>query len=183
MRIKRRNFHSGNGKSSRARILSFKEPKNRFQGNDNLAGRYANPIPTRFLAPIDCIKIPAQWLILKFGFSFPVILQNTSDIVFTLEMPQSILLKVWSSSSMDPDVWTNTTFRPLWSRETAALIYNFLPSLSIFFLYQFLILLSSYIYTVVISLCLCASFANLYFSTKYFLFYVTLLEICLIFIL
>jgi hypothetical protein len=27
-----------------------------------LAGRYNNPIPTRFLAPIDCFKIPAQEL-------------------------------------------------------------------------------------------------------------------------
>ncbi len=26
----------------------------------SLAGRYDNPIPTRFLAPIDCYKIPAQ---------------------------------------------------------------------------------------------------------------------------
>jgi hypothetical protein len=25
----------------------------------SLAGRYDNPIPTRFLAPIDCLKIPA----------------------------------------------------------------------------------------------------------------------------
>jgi hypothetical protein len=25
-----------------------------------LAGRYDNPIHTRFLAPIDCLKIPAQ---------------------------------------------------------------------------------------------------------------------------
>ncbi len=39
---------------------TFKEPKNRFQGtNSYLAGRYDNPIPTRFLAPIDCFKIPA----------------------------------------------------------------------------------------------------------------------------
>ncbi len=30
-----------------------------------LAGRYENSIPTRFLAPIDCLKIPAQysWLL------------------------------------------------------------------------------------------------------------------------
>ncbi len=27
----------------------------------SLAGRYDNPIPFRFLAPIDCLKIPAQW--------------------------------------------------------------------------------------------------------------------------
>jgi hypothetical protein len=26
----------------------------------SLAGQYDNPIPTRFLAPIDCLKIPAQ---------------------------------------------------------------------------------------------------------------------------
>jgi hypothetical protein len=26
----------------------------------SLAGRYDNPIPTRFLAPTDCLKIPAQ---------------------------------------------------------------------------------------------------------------------------
>jgi hypothetical protein len=43
----------------------FKEPKNRFQGINSaslciLAGRYDNPIPTRLLAPIDCLKIPAR---------------------------------------------------------------------------------------------------------------------------
>ncbi len=41
------------------------QPKNRFQGTNSarlcsLASRYNNPIPTRFLAPIDCLKIPAQ---------------------------------------------------------------------------------------------------------------------------
>jgi hypothetical protein len=40
------------------------EPRNRFQGINSaslcsLAGRYDNPIPTKFLAPIDCLKIPA----------------------------------------------------------------------------------------------------------------------------
>ncbi len=44
---------------------TFKEPKNRFQGTNSprlcsLAGRYDNPIPTRFLAPLDNLKIPAQ---------------------------------------------------------------------------------------------------------------------------
>jgi hypothetical protein len=39
-------------------ILTFKEPNNRFQGTNS--GRYDSPIPTRFLAPIDYIKIPAQ---------------------------------------------------------------------------------------------------------------------------
>ncbi len=38
---------------------------NRFQGTISarlcsLAGRYGNPIPSRFLSPKDCLKIPAQ---------------------------------------------------------------------------------------------------------------------------
>ncbi len=44
---------------------TFKEPKNRFQKiySARLCGLAVlndNPIPTRFLAPIDCLKIPAQ---------------------------------------------------------------------------------------------------------------------------
>jgi hypothetical protein len=43
------------------------EPRNRCQGINSaslfsLAGRYDNPIPTRCLAPIDFLKIPAQVL-------------------------------------------------------------------------------------------------------------------------
>jgi hypothetical protein len=46
-------------------FLNFKELRNRFQGMNSatlcsLAGRYDNPIPSRFLAPINCSKIPAQ---------------------------------------------------------------------------------------------------------------------------
>ncbi len=53
------------GRLIRGRILQlFKEPKNRYQGINSarlcsLAGQYDNPIPTRFLATIDCLKIPA----------------------------------------------------------------------------------------------------------------------------
>jgi hypothetical protein len=41
------------------------DPRNRFQGIDSAslcspAGRYDNPIPTWFLAPIECLKIRAQ---------------------------------------------------------------------------------------------------------------------------
>jgi hypothetical protein len=41
------------------------DPRNRFQGMNSaslcsLAVRYNNPIPPRFMAPIDCLKIPAQ---------------------------------------------------------------------------------------------------------------------------
>ncbi len=43
-------------------FLTFKEPKIRFQGTSlcSLAGKYDNPIPTRFLSSIDCLKIQAQ---------------------------------------------------------------------------------------------------------------------------
>jgi hypothetical protein len=40
---------------------TFREPRDRFQGINfaSLAGRYDNPIPARFLAPIDFLKFPA----------------------------------------------------------------------------------------------------------------------------
>jgi hypothetical protein len=46
----------------RPNFWTFKEPKKRFQRTNSarlcsLAGRYDNPIPTRFLAPKDCLKI------------------------------------------------------------------------------------------------------------------------------
>jgi hypothetical protein len=56
-------------------FLTFKEPKNRLQGIGSarlctLAGRYDNPIPTRFLAPIDCLKIPALKAVCKGGYEY-----------------------------------------------------------------------------------------------------------------
>jgi hypothetical protein len=44
-------------------------------GRVALTGRYDNPVPTRFLAPIGCLKIPAQfqfwvWFINCFFFIF-----------------------------------------------------------------------------------------------------------------
>ncbi len=45
------------------------EPRSGFQGMNSasicsLAGRYNNPIPTRFLAPLDRLKIPALYVFL-----------------------------------------------------------------------------------------------------------------------
>jgi hypothetical protein len=34
--------------------------KNPFHHPSSPLGQYDNPIPTQFLAPIDCLKIPAQ---------------------------------------------------------------------------------------------------------------------------
>ncbi len=44
-----------------------------------LAGRYDNPIPTRFLAPIDCLKIPAQ---IKQKVSIPTYMNQTAHVLF-----------------------------------------------------------------------------------------------------
>ncbi len=33
----------------------------------SLAGRYNNPIPTGFLAPIDCLKIPTLYMCVGIG--------------------------------------------------------------------------------------------------------------------
>jgi hypothetical protein len=45
-----------------------------------LAGRYNNPIPTRFLAPKDCLKFPAKRLhfcrLVKWGKSVPGLSRN-----------------------------------------------------------------------------------------------------------
>ncbi len=54
-------------KMSWIRNTAFKEPWDRFQGIDfailcRLADGYNSPIPTRFLAPVDCSKIPALYL-------------------------------------------------------------------------------------------------------------------------
>ncbi len=59
----------------RPNFLSFKEPKNQLQGTNSarlcsLAGRYDNPIPTRFLAPIDCLKIPALKAVCIGGYEY-----------------------------------------------------------------------------------------------------------------
>jgi hypothetical protein len=44
-------------------VLSFMEPRNRSKElippAHALAGMYNNPIPARFLAPLDCSKVPA----------------------------------------------------------------------------------------------------------------------------
>jgi hypothetical protein len=54
---------------------TFKEPKNRLQGTSSarlcsLAGRYDNPLPTLFLTPIDCLKIPALKAVCIGGYEY-----------------------------------------------------------------------------------------------------------------
>jgi hypothetical protein len=68
--------------------------------NYSLAGRYDNAIPSRFLAPIDCLKIPAQvggsQVQLRTALLFSLFLLNisqkglnatsTKDFTFFIEM-------------------------------------------------------------------------------------------------
>ncbi len=56
-------------------LKTDKETKNRFNGINSaslcgLAGRYDDPIPTGFLASIDCLKIPALFSTGTLLFSF-----------------------------------------------------------------------------------------------------------------
>ncbi len=56
--------------SNHIHTINSPRPENRFQGMNSaslcsLAGRYINPIPTRLLAPIDCLKIPALYCTLS----------------------------------------------------------------------------------------------------------------------
>jgi hypothetical protein len=67
------------------------EPRNRFQFMNSdilcsLTGRYDNPIPTRCLAPIDCLKIPAlnvQYMSAS-GFDLKGLYQALKKLVFVL---------------------------------------------------------------------------------------------------
>jgi hypothetical protein len=57
---------------SEPEFLTFKEPRNRFQGINSaslcsLTGRYDNPNPTLFLTPIDCLKIPEPECVKFYG--------------------------------------------------------------------------------------------------------------------
>ncbi len=67
------------------------EPRNLFLGMNSaslcsLAGRYDNPIPLRFLAPIDTLKIPAQ----RFIFSQIYYFSPEGKYGFVLIFPQLI---------------------------------------------------------------------------------------------
>ncbi len=52
-----------------------------------MAGRYDNPISTRFLAPIDCLKIPAQY---------------KKPIPFSTPPPQHGILSSFRSAGKNP---------------------------------------------------------------------------------
>jgi hypothetical protein len=117
------------------------EPRNRFQGMNSaslytLAGRYDNPIPIRFLASIDCLKIPAlipgptnHYSSLLPFHSFSVCLRDPFSIPYLLNMSRTttkcakfnvVLLRqleyrsiFWEKEYLEPN---SQFFQPAWVR-------------------------------------------------------------------
>jgi len=78
-------------------FLTFKGPKNRLQGFNSaslcsLAGRYDNPIPIWFLAPIDCLTIPAQYTVIC---STTTVYQTSTTAAFPPQYSEYIYLKTF----------------------------------------------------------------------------------------
>ncbi len=99
---------------------TFKEPTNRFQLTNSArlcspAGRYDNPIPTRFLSPIDCLKIPAQQNQCRSGATVhKSLLENgecTESNAAYSENTQKVFLKctLWFKSCSNPRGCTTRT--------------------------------------------------------------------------
>ncbi len=90
--------------SDRARrqyFKTFQEPRNRFQGINSaslcsLAGRYDNPLLTRLIAPIDCLKIPAR----RQDF-YPVPSQRITIWITVLNLATSLNTKVIAKRSQN----------------------------------------------------------------------------------
>jgi hypothetical protein len=85
-------------------FLNSEAQENRFQGTKSaslcsLAGRHGNPIPARFLAPIDCLKIPA----LDSGFFLNMVCFYFSIIPFTSDW-RSQTLRLNSRIYNTPDM-------------------------------------------------------------------------------
>jgi hypothetical protein len=76
------------------------EPRNRFQGMNSvslcsLAGRYDNPIPTQFLVPIDCLKIPAlfQLRVMSLGLLYNHCYNSNIILTVCRRNSQNVLLQ------------------------------------------------------------------------------------------
>jgi hypothetical protein len=84
------------------------EPRNRFQGMNsaslcNLAGRYDNPIPPQFLAPIDPLKIPALVFTLRFFLNLNLavhIFDSTPLFMLCILCSGTVCLDKTSNSSL-----------------------------------------------------------------------------------
>ncbi len=84
------------------------EPRNRFQGMNSaslcsLAGRYDIPIPTRFLAPIDCLKIPAQVCPLRHEILF-YLANSACDLWYVTLQPSSFIILCFDMGT-DKKAW------------------------------------------------------------------------------
>ncbi len=115
----------------RPNFETFKEPKNRFQGTNSarlwsLTGRYDKLIPARFLAPINCFKIPSQMVYLTSeACAVPAVVQcfqrlvrdwpgqKQTAVVGVLDEPYSAKPAQRSNHTGPPGYIEWTRFQPL----------------------------------------------------------------------
>jgi hypothetical protein len=78
-------------------------PRNQFrQAVYSLAGRYDKPIPTRFLAPIDCFKIPALYTDEYLGVCIEVEYSSGGGAESDPELETGELLPAWHKGTIRP---------------------------------------------------------------------------------
>ena len=83
----------------------------------SLAGRYDNPILSRFLAPIDCLKIPAQEWASK--HSNPACYEEGTEVIYLIDGldTQTQSLQLYKTASFKTAKKNNTAFSTLRGRE------------------------------------------------------------------
>ncbi len=79
-----------------------KEPKNQFQGTNSarlcsLAGRYDNPVSTRFLVHTDCWQIPAQ-------------------LFWSMRINQRVYWMIYRGPAFPAVVWFGSCWRERWGK-------------------------------------------------------------------
>jgi hypothetical protein len=71
----------------------------------SLAGRYDNPIPTRFLAPIDCLKIPALYSSLLVSSGHQLVLKVAER--YTFINPKLSTVKIIGSMNLSASAYAD----------------------------------------------------------------------------
>jgi hypothetical protein len=76
---------TGRNRPPEPEFLNLQRAQDSIQRNKFLAGRYYDPIPNRFLAPIECLKIPAQASKIHSMESIPGLLKRFTNSSSVLE--------------------------------------------------------------------------------------------------
>ncbi len=93
----------------------FMGPRNWFQGMNSaslcsLAGRYDNPIPPRFLAPIDFLKIPALYAHTESTWSDAILGKHKIENIWSSWIKKKIRINshAWISDLLQTVFWYPT---------------------------------------------------------------------------